>query len=419
VLRLILTLVGPKDWVFTAAVSPAWAAAYRKALADSADANNPVVSITSICAAFSSASRLRWAHDAGMLLSTEEQWIELGKVADVKTLTAAHELFEPCIGAVVRGAAESGCLLKLSWLHCQHSSCCQFLHDAVLVDAGDDIFGTALDEQKVEVATDCIFSKQVTAAAARAGHVHVLSYMREHGCALFESACMGAAAAGQVTALRWLREADCSWITHGPVNRCIATAGAKSGSVQVMQFLHEQSVPFDETTMSSAAAEGHLPVCMLLRSVKCPRNEECCYEAALHGRTEMLQWLFKQGCHAESGEVLRRAAASGSSAIIAFIAGVLSPGRRAAALQMMLNYAGGHQHLPAAQWLRAQGAEWPTALCCMRYPLRKSVAVWSGDVLAWARAEGCTSPTNVQNIPVPAQNGAAPAQNVPEAPAAV
>eukprot|EP00953_Heterococcus_sp_UTEX-ZZ885_P009751 5717-Heterococcus_DN1.PRE.2 len=186
-----------------------------------------------------------------------------------------------------------------------------------------------------------------------------------------------------------------------------------------MQYLHEQSVPFDATTVSSAAAEGHLPVCMLLRSVQCPWNEECCYEAALHGRTETLQWLFRHGCHAEPGEVLRRAAASGSSAAIAFLAGVLSPGRRAAALQMMLNYAGGHKHLSAAQWLRAQGADWPTALCCMRYPHRESVAVWSGDVLAWARAEGCTSPTNVQNVPVPAQNGAAPAQNVPEAPAAV
>jgi hypothetical protein len=113
VLRLILELVGPKEWVFTAAVSPAWATAYREVLAEGADPS-PVELSTSICAAFSSASRLRWAHDAGMPLSTEEQWTRLGEVAVVETLAAAHELFQPCVGAVVHGAAESGCLLKLS-----------------------------------------------------------------------------------------------------------------------------------------------------------------------------------------------------------------------------------------------------------------------------------------------------------------
>jgi hypothetical protein len=187
----------------------------------------------------------------------------------------------------------------------------------------------------------------------------------------------------------------------------------------VMQYLQEQGVPFDETTMRAAAAEGHLPVCMFLRSAQCPWNAECCYAAAHHDHAEVLEWMLRQTCPGDSGEVLRRAAASGSSATIAFLAGILTPHRRAAALQMMLNYAGGHKHLSAAQWLRAQGADWPTALCCMRYPHRESVAVWSGDVLAWARAEGCDSPTHVQNVPGHAQNGAAPAQNVPEAPAGV
>eukprot|EP00953_Heterococcus_sp_UTEX-ZZ885_P016771 9409-Heterococcus_DN1.PRE.3 len=42
-----------------------------------------------------------------------------------------------------------------------------------------------------------------------------------------------------------------------------------------------------------------------------------------------------------------------------------------------------HNKLAAAQWLREQGAEWPTAL---------SLRYWKGEVLAWARAEGCTTP---------------------------
>jgi hypothetical protein len=52
----------------------------------------------------------------------------------------------------------------------------------------------------------------------------------------------------------------------------------------------------------------------------------------------------------------------------------------------MLNAAASHHHLAAAQWLRQQGAEWPTVL-------RFDMQSWDTDVLQWARDEGCTSPT--------------------------
>jgi hypothetical protein len=100
VLRLIFELVGPGDWAFTAAVSASWASTYKEVLAKSADANNFVVSSTSTSAVCSSAARLRWAHHAAMQLSTEQQWTKLGKVADVETVAAAHELFEPDAAAV-------------------------------------------------------------------------------------------------------------------------------------------------------------------------------------------------------------------------------------------------------------------------------------------------------------------------------
>ena len=58
----------------------------------------------------------------------------------------------------------------------------------------------------------------------------------------------------------------------------------------------------------------------------------------------------------------------------------------AAVLSKMLNAAGAHGHLVAAQWLRYEHhAEWPTML-------HFGGQVWSGDTLEWARAEGCDSP---------------------------
>jgi hypothetical protein len=61
-------------------------------------------------------------------------------------------------------------------------------------------------------------------------------------------------------------------------------------------------------------------------------------------------------------------------------------------LRDMLQIAGACNKLAAAKWLRAQGAEWPDVLSWQQRWSEPALA-WSGDTLAWARAEGCTSPT--------------------------
>jgi hypothetical protein len=54
-----------------------------------------------------------------------------------------------------------------------------------------------------------------------------------------------------------------------------------------------------------------------------------------------------------------------------------------------LNRAGARGHMRAAQWLRQRGAEWPAVLTDYEELFEE---VWDGESLAWARAEGCTSP---------------------------
>jgi hypothetical protein len=77
-----------------------------------------------------------------------------------------------------------------------------------------------------------------------------------------------------------------------------------------------------------------------------------CSSAAMGGSVDVMVYLQQQG--------------------IQFTADVLKD---------MLDHAGVHNKLAATQWLRQQGAEWPAVL-----------RAWPGEVLAWARAEGCTSP---------------------------
>jgi hypothetical protein len=59
-------------------------------------------------------------------------------------------------------------------------------------------------------------------------------------------------------------------------------------------------------------------------------------------------------------------------------------------LKHALNLAGVHNRLQAAQWLREHGAQWPAVLS---HTVLFCTMQWSVEMIAWARAEGCTSPT--------------------------
>jgi hypothetical protein len=96
-----------------------------------------------------------------------------------------------------------------------------------------------------------------------------------------------------------------------------------------------------------------------------------------------------------SDEPFIEAAMNNHKDVLAFLLAHF-PDTSAEVLSSMLNAAGANDHLATAQWLRQQGAEWPSAL------LFTSVCgwdwvEWSGETLAWARAEGCTSPTELKD----------------------
>jgi len=48
-------------------------------------------------------------------------------------------------------------------------------------------------------------------AAARKGHLHVLQWLREHGCPWNSSTCAYAAKEGHLDVLKWAREHGCPW----------------------------------------------------------------------------------------------------------------------------------------------------------------------------------------------------------------
>eukprot|EP00953_Heterococcus_sp_UTEX-ZZ885_P026208 14174-Heterococcus_DN1.PRE.3 len=140
--------------------------------------------------------------------------------------------------------------------------------------------------------------------------------------------------------------------------------------------------------MSNAARFSGLELCQYLRAEQCPWDARACEEAAYSGYVDTLRWLHEQGCPWDVDKVRLAAAGQGHLPVIVYMQG-MQPTASAAQLTEMLSAAGAHRKLPTAEWLRQQAAEWPALLKHGSMP-------WRGEVLQWARDEGCTSPAPVQ-----------------------
>eukprot|EP00953_Heterococcus_sp_UTEX-ZZ885_P038370 19688-Heterococcus_DN1.PRE.2 len=115
---------------------------------------------------------------------------------------------------------------------------------------------------------------------------------------------------------------------------------------------------------------------------QCPWDARapCATAISAAGHLDLLRWLMDNGCPWEARDLCISAAVGGRIDVLVYLQqkGLLTS---AAPLTNMLDYAGAKDRLAAMQWLREQGAEWPTAHRRHR---------WSGETLEWAIAAGFT-----------------------------
>jgi Ankyrin repeats (3 copies) len=384
ILERILLFVGRGHFLFISAVSKAWLEAYRPvpAPARSTWDDTPKCSscMTLGSAVFGSVSRVRLAHTYGFRLD-EYNWNLrrlAGRYGSIDVLAAVHELGMPLSASddILRGAAISGCLQKLQAL-CEQYKAQQLPADISnhAARSGNVAMLQWLKEKQ------CAFSSATSEHAAYYGHLDCVKYLRACGCDWSSYTCDAAAEHGYLDIVQWLLENDCQW--SGGSTACSA---AGSGSTELMLYLLQQGIACDADVMCCAAQKGHLAVCQLLHEDQCPWDESSTEAAAEGGHTDTLNWLIQNGCPWSIQEVCACAAQSGSVDTMSYV--LQLPGvSTAAQLTHMLNAAGAKDQLISVQWLRAQqSAEWPTVL-------QYEGVSWTGTALAWARQQGCTSPT--------------------------
>jgi len=87
----------------------------------------------------------------------------------------------------------------------------------------------------------------------------------------------------------------------------LCQAAARSGQLEELKVLRENSCPWDEHTCSRAALSGHLEVLQWARANGCPWDSETCHNAAFGGHLEVLQWARANGCPWNSGTCMAAA----------------------------------------------------------------------------------------------------------------
>jgi hypothetical protein len=214
-------------------------------------------------------------------------------------------------------------------------------------------------------------------AAERSG-LPVLQFLHAQGCPWDETVSKAAAERGAFKKLRWLREHGCDWNSE-----FILFDAATTGDLQMTAWVKQQpGVELNFAAMEAAAAFGHTAICAYLHAEQCPWDSGSTANAAGGGHVDTLRWLHEHGCRWDVDEIRIAAAESGSVDVLAYLQQHNDVDLSATALTDILNAAGAKRKLVAVQWLREQGAEWPIVL-----------QHWSDDMVVWARAQGCTSPT--------------------------
>jgi hypothetical protein len=129
-------------------------------------------------------------------------------------------------------------------------------------------------------------------------------------------------------------------------------------------------------------------VLTLLRLHGVPWSTLLCDGVAYCNKLTLLQWLHSHSCPWDTWELLNAASAGGSIAMLEWLVTVTTPWSADLKL-FMLNVAARFSRLAVALWLRADGADWPTAFSVESgHDDAKQKMCWSVSAVQWALSCG-------------------------------
>jgi hypothetical protein len=230
-----------------------------------------------------------------------------------------HAVYPWCVDAACVTAAKYGQISMLQWLWpCARTYRCHWHDERSCAEAAAR--GGHLNVLVWMLEQGCALgSFELCKYAAAGGHHAALTFLNQQGCPLDEETCNFAAECGQVDVLAWLQQRGLplSAETYRAAARggqrdtlaflhehgcdrdsevCIWAAG--SGDIATLRWCREQGHYWNEATCATAADRGHASLLRWCReqTPTCPWNDRTTYTAAYNGQLETLQWCVANGC---------------------------------------------------------------------------------------------------------------------------
>jgi hypothetical protein len=255
-------------------------------------------SLTFLRAAFASADCLQMASLNGLHLvaaegADEEKVYEiellrkqLGEFASRDLLLLAHEQYNvPWSGWLCAGAAESGDLAKLQWLH-EEQLCPWYM------DPGG--WAPGISSTRIDIST----------CAERSGNVAMLRWLKQQGVVMIGAQLLHQAAVkGHLSTLQFL-ESELGFALDGDsrLSSHVCCSAAANRHLHVLQWLQERGARLgDDAVGQYAAAGGSVPVLSWLAEVlpsehwTTQRLTRMLQLAGCHGSLEACIWLRQRG----------------------------------------------------------------------------------------------------------------------------
>ncbi|PNH10038.1 hypothetical protein TSOC_003262 [Tetrabaena socialis] len=138
-------------------------------------------------------------------------------------------------------------------------------------------------------------STLLLAAAAQGGHVAVMEVLHAHGAHMSEETVRTAAAAAHLPAVAWLVE---ELGAAAALTASVFAAAARAGSMELLRWLRAWSCPWDATVFAAAAEGGSEEQLEWLVEQGCPMGDdgEPYVPAVRHGDMFMLRCLRRLDC---------------------------------------------------------------------------------------------------------------------------
>jgi hypothetical protein len=162
----------------------------------------------------------------------------------------------------------------------------------------------------------CAFSSCISYNVALAGHFEALKFLYASGCALDESTALYAASRCDLAVLRWLRAQGCP-ITDGACHAAARSAARPTEAMEILRWLRDEvGCHWTEATCCSAAESDNLVVVQFLCAGGCSWSPRVSLSAASRGRLEVLQWLTANHCPFDSRDCASAAAGARNGAAV-------------------------------------------------------------------------------------------------------